>query len=259
MLSHYLIFFATINGNQKRVDKSLALEQFGFNVEDEPERSWTPEKLAVFLTRRLNFSNNIKSPFYNKIILAPIHIESELNATNMNSWTVSTATIVSGIVSLISNNPKRDRVEMGQKHIFRGRDRSQLKSIKDYSPLRSLYLSGKDDEILNIFISYFDQVSKILWSKNSSISYINKTIGIQALFDLLKKILSEYQSYNNIQYKNWLKSAMLIDFSDNYFQASGVGRSRIRKVLFVVNNFETKLSEDDKSNLNRLGIKSLNL
>lgn len=46
--SYQAFLFATINGNQKRVDKSLALEQFGFNVEDEPQNSWTPEKLAVY-------------------------------------------------------------------------------------------------------------------------------------------------------------------------------------------------------------------
>ena len=31
--------FATINGNQKRVDKSLALELFGFDVENEPQNT----------------------------------------------------------------------------------------------------------------------------------------------------------------------------------------------------------------------------
>ena len=47
--------FATINGNQKRVDKSLALELFGYDVEDKPSNTWSPEKLAVYLTRKFNF------------------------------------------------------------------------------------------------------------------------------------------------------------------------------------------------------------
>ena len=34
--------FATINGNQKRVDKSLALELFGYDVENEPQDTWSP-------------------------------------------------------------------------------------------------------------------------------------------------------------------------------------------------------------------------
>jgi hypothetical protein len=31
--------FATINGNQKRVDKSLALEQFGYYIENEKKEA----------------------------------------------------------------------------------------------------------------------------------------------------------------------------------------------------------------------------
>ena len=46
--------FATININQKKVDRSLAFELFGYNLDDEPAESWSPEKLAIFLTRKLN-------------------------------------------------------------------------------------------------------------------------------------------------------------------------------------------------------------
>ncbi len=45
--------FATININQRKVNKSLAYEQFGYNLDDEERRSWSPDKLAVFFTRRL--------------------------------------------------------------------------------------------------------------------------------------------------------------------------------------------------------------
>ncbi|MBR0324911.1 MAG: hypothetical protein IIX11_02130, partial [Selenomonadales bacterium] len=37
--------------NQKRVDKSLTLELFGYDLDNEPSNTWSPEKLAVFLTR----------------------------------------------------------------------------------------------------------------------------------------------------------------------------------------------------------------
>src|SRR5690606_26453257 len=39
--------FATINSTQKRVDKSLTYELFGYNIDDEAENLWTPDKLAV--------------------------------------------------------------------------------------------------------------------------------------------------------------------------------------------------------------------
>ena len=38
--------FATINSTQKRVDRSLTFELFGYNVSDEPEDLWTPDKLV---------------------------------------------------------------------------------------------------------------------------------------------------------------------------------------------------------------------
>ena len=72
--SYQAYLFATINGNQKKVDKSLALEQFGFNVSEEPRDAWTPEKLAVFFTRTLNFKDG--SPLKNKVKLSPKFHES---------------------------------------------------------------------------------------------------------------------------------------------------------------------------------------
>ncbi len=59
--------FATINGNQKRVDKSLALELFGYDVEDKPANTWSPEKLAVYLTRKFNLKT--ASPYIEKLSL----------------------------------------------------------------------------------------------------------------------------------------------------------------------------------------------
>ena len=46
--------FATINSTQKPVDKSLTYELFGYNISEEKEEFWTPDKLAVFFTRKLN-------------------------------------------------------------------------------------------------------------------------------------------------------------------------------------------------------------
>jgi DNA phosphorothioation-associated DGQHR protein 1 len=46
--------FATINYNQKPVDKSQSYELYGFNLEEEPPEAWSPEKTAVFMCRKLN-------------------------------------------------------------------------------------------------------------------------------------------------------------------------------------------------------------
>ena len=61
--------FATINSTQKRVDRSLTYELFGYNISDEPEDYWTPDKLAVFFARKLGTDH--ESPLCGKIMVAP--------------------------------------------------------------------------------------------------------------------------------------------------------------------------------------------
>ncbi len=246
--SYQAFLFATINGNQKKVDKSLALEQFGFNLNEEPSNSWTPEKFAVFYTRKLNFKD---SPLKGLIKVTPKY--DKINV-DKNNFIVSTATIVDGILSLISSNPKRDRVEMGQNHIFKGRTRKLIRDFRDSSPLRDLYLDNEDERIYIILKEFFQSVSSILWQVAKDNSYIIKTVGIQALFDLLKKVLH----VKGIEYNDFdifLENVKEVDFSDNYFQASGVGKSRIKRVLFVANGLmelDQIKNEEERDDIIRL-------
>lgn len=221
--------FATINTTQKKVDKSLALEQFGFNVEEEPRKSWTPEKLAVYFTRKLNFEKD--SPFYGHIKIAPKYQE-DLLFQKKEDWIVSTATVVDGILGLISSKPKRDRVEMSQpSSIFKGRNRKLLEDIRDYSPLRNLFLNTEDDTIFKIVFDFFVLAKRNLWQNRNDESYIVKTVGIQALFEFLKNILKE-KNYQSLEFENYISPAEDLNFADHFFQqASGVGRLRIRNAL----------------------------
>lgn len=249
--AYQAFLFATINGNQKKVDKGLALEQFGFNVEDEESKSWTPEKFAVYYCRKLNFK---PSALHGRIKLSPQYNDDLFKKMSDSDFYISTATIVDGILTLISNNPKRDRVEMGQKHIFKGRSRSLIKDIRDSSPLRSLYLNNEDDRIYNIIKSFFESVDNILWNKAESDSYIIKTVGVQALFDLLKRILKEETQFESINFAEFLEVFSFVNFSDNYFQASGVGKSRIKRIMFIANNFYelSQVKEDEQPDIKRL-------
>jgi len=98
--------FATINSTQKPVDKSITYELFGYNISDEPETYWSPDKLAVFLARKLNFESD--SPLHNRVVVAPLN-DFSIGVLGGNvSWTISMATVVEGIGRLISTNPKRD-------------------------------------------------------------------------------------------------------------------------------------------------------
>lgn len=57
--------FATINSTQKAVDRSLTFELFGYNVSDETEAYWTPDKLAVFLYAQAGYGRHFATPWTN--------------------------------------------------------------------------------------------------------------------------------------------------------------------------------------------------
>lgn len=128
--------FATINSTQKAVDKSQTYELFGYNLEDEDAHQWSPDKLAVFITRKL--STDPESALRGRVIIAA-ETDEELKALGADAeWRVSTAVIVDGVLRLISSNPRRDTAA-----ILEGssKPRSALSNTRtDRSPLRQLYL-----------------------------------------------------------------------------------------------------------------------
>jgi DNA phosphorothioation-associated DGQHR protein 1 len=233
-LSYQAYIFATINFNQKKVDRSLAYELFGYNLENEPEESWSPDKLSVSLTRKLNLDS--ESPFYKHILIAAQddHILFEVSPKKLE-WYVSTATVVDGIINLISSNSKRDRDALYKYRIGEGRHRKILQS--DNAPLRNLYLSINDLAIYKTVLNFFTAANNTLFHQAQKNSYVRKTVGIQALFDVLREILTrEFSEKKDIRieyFSQKLQPASVVDFSNNFFQASGVGRSRIRNILLV--------------------------
>lgn len=220
--------FATINGNQKRVDKSLALELFGYSVDSEPQNTWSPEKLAVYLTRKFNFSKD--SPLYQKIKLAPLYSQLE-DVVDKSKWMLSTAAMVDGILKLISSNPQKDRdfLAMKKEEFWSDKTRKGLVKLGDKSVLRDLYINCDDDRIYEILNSFFQSVKSILWDNASPNSVITKTIGISVLFDILREILRKKVDIE--QFDEYISIIKDIDYSDNYFQLSGIGKTRLRRVL----------------------------
>ncbi len=225
--------FATINFNQKKVDRSLAYELFGFNLEAEPPETWSPEKTAVFLCRRLNTDET--SPLHQRIIVAAQDDEILFEGKSRNvDWLVSTATVVDGILSLISKNPKKDKDEMHKKSIKEGRSRSALSD--DKSPLRKLYLDNNDLAIYTAVKNFFTAVDGLFWSKAPKNSYIFKTVGIQALFEILMLLLEDFETSKNISvtyFEERLKPASYINFANEFYQASGKGKARIKKTIQI--------------------------
>ncbi|ENU60077.1 hypothetical protein L291_2665 [Acinetobacter guillouiae MSP4-18] len=224
--------FATINSTQKQVDKSLTYELYGYNISDEKSEYWTPDKLAVFFTRKL--ATDSDSPLLGRIKIAP-KVDEELEALGENKiWKVSTAVIVEGIMKLITSNPTKDsNYLLGEKTLKR---MDLVKSNRnDKSPLRHLYLQNNDISIYKIIMNYVIACNTVFWKKAPKNSFIIKTVGIQALFDILKlRVSKAYDEDENVSIEyfiNLLQPASIIDFTDDQFNASGSGRSKIRRAL----------------------------
>ncbi|WP_298418078.1 DGQHR domain-containing protein [uncultured Kordia sp.] len=249
--------FATINYNQKPVDKSLALEQFGYFTEVTESKTWSPELLAVHLSKKLNTEND--SPFFNHIKVAPQNDEFLLSKKPKEmDWLVSTATIVDGVLKLISTNPKEDSNELRR---LNEKDRNRTKiSRNDNTPLRRFYIEGNDLFVYKIIFNFFKVVDvEIFKPVTGQTSYIKKTIGIQALFVILKEILNRnLDTDKNISqeyFKSYIDRFKTIDFTDNFYTASGIGKSRIQNSILLAlefKNFEDIRNEDHIPEYRRL-------
>lgn len=238
--------FATINFNQKSVNKSLAYQLYGLTgdeaIDKKPE-TWSPDRAAVAISKRLNL--NPDSAFYRRIIVSAQNEKLLFPAdAEKVDWRVSTATVVDGILKLFSKNPKHDRHQMF-KSVNSMRSREELED--DGTPLRKMFLSTNDLAIYTIVKNYFTAVKNVFWDNAKANSYIEKTVGIQAVFDLLFIILSKYREKGkgNVQVETFteiLKSASELDFSTEHFQqASGIGRKQMREEILEI--IQPKLTE----------------
>ena len=245
--------FATINSNQKPVNKSQTFELFGYNIEKEPADNWSPDKLAVYLARKLNAETD--SPLFERILVAAENdfALTRTQALKEGKWMVSMATVVEGIARLISQNPKRDRTVLLQKHSDERR-RVILASAgpSDKSPLRELYLASNDKVVYAAVKNFLCAADTLFWSHSPIESFICKTVGIQALFDILLILAAEGFSAKNFTldfFIKKLKAAADIDFSNGRFKnASGSGRLLIKNCLLVRLGLEqekiVKMSKD---------------
>lgn len=231
--------FATINSTQKPVPKSLTYELFGYNISEEDTDHWSPDKLAVYLSRKLNAEAD--SPLKGRIIIAPendflIGVSKDRNedGKGLKTWKLSMATIVEGILRLISSNPKRDNSELLTPS---RKPRSELRQSarNDKSPLRDMYIDGNDQMIHLIVKNYLTAVDDVFWREAKPESFIIKTVGIQALLDILRKLCVEAIKAKDISvafFVGRLADAKNVDFGGMLFQnASGSGRIKIRKCI----------------------------
>ncbi len=223
--------FATINSTQKRVDRSLTFELFGYNVSDEAEEYWTPDKLAVFFTRKLGTDNG--SPLQGRVLVAPKRDTALEKLASRASWQISTAVVVDGILRLFSSNPKRDSNLM---RIEKAHKRDCLETgPKDRSPLRKVFIDGNDALLYTMVFNYLKACEVVFWNDIREDSFIVRTIGVQALFDILRSLAKQAYEDRDVSVSYFEEKIALagdIDFADNRFRnPSGSGRTYIRKEI----------------------------
>lgn len=222
-IPYHAYLFSTINFNQKKVDRSLAYNLFGFDIDAADPDKWVPETLAVSLARRLNIED---TPFKGAIVLGVAG-----SVVSHEKIKISMATIVDGLLRLISKKPKKDRSLMMS---YGRKERTRAALPDDQSPLRFLYKQGYDDVIYEVVLNFFTVVNEFFWENAPTGSYIYKTVGVQALFEVLDKMLVNFSDSLDGEIADFESKLMTakeanLDFSDA--QASGIGKTSIRMKL----------------------------
>lgn len=222
-IPYHAYLFSTINFNQKKVDKSLAYNLFGFDIEATDPKAWVPETLAVSISRRLNIESG---PLKGAISLGVIG-----GGVESREFNVSMATIVDGLLKLYSKKPKSDRSKMMSTPKEK---RERISLNDDGSPLRFLYREGFDEVIYEVVSNYFRAVELSFWENAPPGSYIKKTVGVQALFDVLLKLLENFEAELDGDVADFVRKLepaanAHLDFSGA--QASGVGRTFIKNQI----------------------------
>lgn len=243
--------FATINFNQKPVSKSQTYELFGYNLEDEPESSWSPDKLAVYFTRRLNVDES--SPFKGHIKVAAIddRVLVDVSRKEKCPWLISTATVVEGIISLITNDQKRDRDILNRYEVSeRNRRLLEPEHRRQMPPFWELYLAADRDIVMyKAILNFFTVVDELFWKEKDSV--LHKTAGVQALFHTLKLLLPRQLEIKDLSRQAWgcvLQEAVCIDFTHTHFtESSGKGRSKIQDAFAVALHLKDKNEVRDEN------------
>lgn len=233
-MPYHAQIFATINMNQKKVDRNHIYQLFQFHLEQGESETWAPETLAVYFARV--FSENEESPLYKKM---------RLGISDDNTTSISMASIVDGIMSLITSKPKDDREILYSKKIEQGRNRELLIDKIDKAPLRDLYLHNKDRTIYDIIFNYFKAVDNILWKEESSTYVFKRTLGVQALFDFLKEIVKvkgKEFNYTTEYFESLLIPVKVINFNIDFFGVQTKLRSRLKSTLLL----KSKLKNQDE-------------
>ncbi|WP_053073520.1 DGQHR domain-containing protein [Enterobacter quasiroggenkampii] len=197
--------FSTVNLAQTKVNKSLVYDLESLAYSRSPEK--TCHDIAVLLNKEKD------GPFEKRIKRLGVA------TPNISNETLTQAAFVENLMKLITFDAKSDRNYFLAKHkggkIAKeySLEKTDDKSLIKY-PLRQSFLSDKDFIIATNVSNFFNSVRSLwpnAWDKSNKQSSLNKTIGLIALFRVLRDILS----YMNERYD--IDSTRVLS-TDDYYQ-----------------------------------------
>jgi DGQHR domain-containing protein len=220
------LVFSTINFNQKKVDKSLAYQLFGYQLDEGKKDFWPPDIVAVKLSRAFNEKD--EGPFTGRIELIKKQKENNENY----KWSISSAAFISGVLTLLTPNAKSDRYQIGEKNILGYNTRRSLKENANY-PLREYYLKGNDLAIEMVIYRFFTSLKNTLWKGKDEKDIIFRTVGVAAQFSLLKELLlsNKVTLDSDLSFNELLKGFDEISFDSEYFSPRTATKKRLLDVF----------------------------
>jgi DGQHR domain-containing protein len=165
--------FSVVNLAQTKVNRSLAYDLFELAKSRSPQK--TSHNIAVALDRHK------ESPLYKRIKRLGTATQGRTNEV------LTQAGVVEAVLPLISLSPIVDRDVLK-----RGRSLERPSpEVLARAPLRSLFVDGKDVEILDVLWNYFCAVRTrwpTAWSNTGAGSVLPRTNGFRALMRIFKPV-----------------------------------------------------------------------
>lgn len=164
--------FSIVNLAQTKVNKSLVYDLLDYSKSRSPQK--TAHDIAVA------FDSFEKSPFQHNI--------KRLGAATpgREKETLTQATVVSMILPLISKDPENDR-ELSA----RGKKLNLSENWYRETPLRSLWINGRDKDIAFLLIDFFSAVKEhwpSAWISRERGNILPRTNGFRALMRVFKDL-----------------------------------------------------------------------
>lgn len=177
-LEDQALVFATINKEQKGVNKSLVSDLFEF------AETRSPQKTCHNIARVLNTKED--SPFYHRIKILGV-------AHHASRETLTQDTFVKSLMKYITKDAQMDRdiFRRAKYNMFTSLQLPYDASIDDnYLFLRKIFISDEEDvKIAQIVLNYFRAVQEnwpIAWDESRPTYILNKSTGFIALMRFMK-------------------------------------------------------------------------